>query len=235
MTAGAGPGAGETYLRLMAEAELRRALAYPRYQPPRQPGRGSPVRAAAAMLYPPASRLVQAARAASPGRALPAQVTQSAAGQAASAVLSTVGQRAASAAEAARPAAEAAWSQLAWAMGEVRWRSRRTHSVILRRLPVRPWQHGQRALIGVHHVHQAASALVTAEVVSESVAQAVLAQLTEALAVRAKIDADQETGFAPGWWPGGPVPPLPAGPVRAVPVGAAVPLGPDAAWARPGC
>ena len=227
MTAGAGPGAAETYLRLMAEAELRRALAYPRYQPPRQRASGSPVQAAAAILLPPAARLIRAVRAAGPSRVLLAQLTQSAAGQAASTVLSTVGQRAASAAEAARPAAESAWSQLAWAVGEVRWRSRRARSVILRRLPGRPGQHGQRALIGVHHVRQAASALVAAEAISEAAAQAVLVELTEALAARAKIGADQAAGLAPGWPPGGPVPALPAGPVRAVPVGAAVPLGPD--------
>jgi hypothetical protein len=227
VTAGAGPGAAETYLRLLAEAELRRALAYPRYQPPKQRASRSPVQAAAAILLPPASHLMRAVRAAGPGPGLPAQLTQSAAGQAASTVLSTVGQRAASAAEATRPAAESAWSQLAWAVGEVRWRSRRARSAILRRLPGRPGQHGQRALIGVHHVRQAASALVAAEAISEAAAQAVLVELTEALAVRAKIGADQASGLAPGWPPGGPVPAPPAGPVRAVPVGAAVPLGPD--------
>lgn len=226
MTAGAGPGAAEAYLRLMAEAELRRALAYPRYQPPTQRGPRSPVRAAAAALYPPASRLVRAVRAADPGRVLPGPVTESAAGQAASTVLSTVVQRAVPAVAAARPAAESAWSQLAWAVGEVRWRSRRARSVILRRLPGRPWHHGQQALIGVHHIRQAVSALVTAEAISETAAQSVLVQLTGALAARAKIGDDQ-TGLAPGWPPGGPAPALPAGPVWAVPVGAAVPLGPD--------
>jgi hypothetical protein len=227
VTAGAGPGAAETYLRLMAEAELRRALACPRYQPPRQRVSRSPVQAAAAILVPPASRLMRAVRAGGPGRVLPAQVTQWAAGQAASTVLSTVGQRAASAAEAARPAAESAWSQLAWAMGEIRWRSRRARSVILRRLPGRPRHHGQRALMGVHRVRQAASTLVTAEAISESAAQSVLVQLAEALAARAKIGTDQASGLTPGGWPGGPAPALPAGPVRAVPVGAVVPLGPD--------
>jgi hypothetical protein len=227
VTASADPVAAETYLRLMAEAELRRALAYPRYQPPQQRTSRSLVQAAAAILVPPASRLMRVVRAAGPGRVLPVQVTQSAAGQAASTVLSAVGQRAASAAEAARPAAESAWSQLAWAVGEVRWRSRRARYVILRRRPGRPGQHGQRALIGVHCVRLAASALVTAEAISEAAAQAVLAELTEALAARAKIGADQAAGLAPGWPPAGPAPALPAGPVRAVPVGAAVPLGPD--------
>jgi hypothetical protein len=158
---------------------------------------------------------------------LPAWVTRSAAGQAATAMLAAAGQRAAPAVAAARPTAETAWAYIAWAAGEVRWRSRRAHSVIQRRRPGRPWDRDPPALTGVHHVHQVASALVAAEAISESAAQAVLVQLTEALAARAKIDATQATGLVPGWWPGGPVPALPAGPVRAVPVGTAVPLGPD--------
>jgi hypothetical protein len=210
VAAGAGPGAAETYLRLMAEAELRRALAYPRYQPPRQRGPRSPVQAAAAVLYTPASRLLRAAIG-----LLPAPLTR------------TLGQRAAPAVAAARPAAESAWSRLATAASEVRWRSHRARSVIRRRLPGRPGHHGQQALMGMHHIRQTASALVTAEAISEVTARAVLLELAEALAARAKIGTDQASGLAPGWPPGGPAPPLPAGPVRAVPVGAVVPLGPD--------
>lgn len=230
VTPGAGPGAAETYLRLLAETELRRSLAYPRYQPPEPRGRWSPARAAAAVFSPPAARLSRAVWlvwSARPDRVLPVQVTQSAAGQAASTALGAVGQRAACAAGAARPAAESVLSRLAWAVGEVRWRSHRARWVITRRQPGRPWHHGQQAMIGVHHVDQAASALVTAEAISGATAHAVLAELTGALAARAKIGAEQAAGLGPGWSPGGAAPVLPAGPVRAVPVGLAVPLGPD--------
>jgi len=192
---GAGPGAAETYLRLLAEAELRRSLAYPRYQPPEQRGRWPPARAAAA-ASPSAARLVQAARMRWP----------------------------AAAAAAARLAAGPAWSRLGWATRHVRWRSHR----------VRPRRHHQQALPGVHQVRQAASALVAAEAISETAAQSVLYQLTGALAARAKIAAGPGAGPIAGWWPGGalpgrpgPVPALPAGLIRARPVGAAVPLGPD--------
>ena len=230
VTPGAGPGAAETYLRLLAETELRRSLAYPRYQPPEPRGRWSPARAAAAVFSPPAARLSRAVWlvwSARPDRVLPVQVIQSAAAQAASTALGAVGQRAASAAGAARPAAESVLSRLAWAVGEVRWRSHRARWVITRRRPGRPWHHGQQAMIGVHHVDQAASALVTAEAISGATAHAVLAELTGALAARAKIGAEQAAGLGPGWSPGGAAPVLPAGPVRAVPVGLAVPLGPD--------
>jgi hypothetical protein len=229
VTAGASQGAAETYLRLLAETELRRSLAYPRYQPPEQRGGWWPARAVAAVLSPPAARLARAVRqvrSARPGRVVPVPVTQSAAGQAASAVLSPVAQRAASAVEAARPVAEPVWAQLTWALGEVRWRSHRARSVIMGRLPGRRWHHQPQALTAVHHVREAASALVTAEAISGATAQAVLMELTEALAARAKIGVDQLAGLPPGWSPAGPAPAVPAGPVRAVPVGAAVPLGP---------
>jgi hypothetical protein len=60
VTPGAGPGAAETYLRLLAETELRRSLAYPRYQPPERRGRWPPARAAGAVFSPPAARLSRA-------------------------------------------------------------------------------------------------------------------------------------------------------------------------------
>ena len=46
------PGRAEAYLRMMAEDELRRALAYPRYEPPRPPGLPSAAQSAVRLSRP---------------------------------------------------------------------------------------------------------------------------------------------------------------------------------------
>jgi hypothetical protein len=59
-------GRAETYLRLCAEAELRRALTLPRYEPPAPPGLPAPLRLAAWLARPAASVVAGAARPALP-------------------------------------------------------------------------------------------------------------------------------------------------------------------------
>jgi hypothetical protein len=86
----------------------------------------------------------------------------------------------------------------------------------------------------VGRVAQVASALVAAGTISEATARTVLDSLSDALSLRGKLAARrlyQPPGprwWGPGspWQPGSPPPPLPAGPVRAVPIGSTVPLGP---------
>ena len=64
--AGTGPsrddGRAETYLRLRAEAELRRALTLPRYEPQESPGMPGPLRIAAGLTRPAASAIASVAR-----------------------------------------------------------------------------------------------------------------------------------------------------------------------------
>src|SRR5215470_11338901 len=55
-------GRAETYLRLCAEAELRRALTLPRYEPPAPPGLPAPLRLAAGPVLPLAGRAAEALR-----------------------------------------------------------------------------------------------------------------------------------------------------------------------------
>jgi hypothetical protein len=89
---------------------------------------------------------------------------------------------------------------------------------------------------------QVASALVMAGTISETTARTVLDSLTDALAVRGKLAAGrlyQPPGprwWGPGspWQPGAPPPPLPAGPVRAVPIGSTLPLGPGGSLGQAG-
>lgn len=55
-------GRAETYLRLCAESELRRALTLPRYEPPAPPGLPAPLRLAAGLALPLAERTAEALR-----------------------------------------------------------------------------------------------------------------------------------------------------------------------------
>jgi hypothetical protein len=55
-------GRAETYLRLCAESELRRALTLPRYEPPAPPGLPAPLRLAAGLARPAASVIAGAAQ-----------------------------------------------------------------------------------------------------------------------------------------------------------------------------
>ena len=59
-------GQAETYLRLQAEAELRRALKLPRYDPPDEDGLPGPLRTAVRLARPGASFIASAAAPALP-------------------------------------------------------------------------------------------------------------------------------------------------------------------------
>ncbi len=204
----------ETYLRLMAESELRRALAYPRYRAAAAAG-AAPGGALGGPPFPPA------ARPAAPPGPVRGPALRPAAGVPVAGVpvaggpyrglggpadAGRPGRRAGPVADAARPAGGAA---AAWPATAVS-RSPR---------PRQPW-----AGCG-----QVASALVMAGTISEAAARTVLDSLTDALALRGKLAAGPAVParLAPGRWgpgspwrPGSPPPPLPGGgPVRAVPIG----------------
>jgi hypothetical protein len=203
----------ETYLRLTAESELRRALGDPRHEPP-DPSRPFPaVRSAVRLSGPLLAPLLPPVRTA-------ARVS---------------GPLLASLWPAAHTAASAAGQTTAGRAAEpVLWRALRA------RHAVRPFRAGHGrfaeppAESGRDRVRLVASALVQAGVLGEPAAQAVLDSLTDALAIRGKTTAGG-TYLPPGsatWGPGGrwrpasSPPPLPGGPVRAVPLGATLSLGP---------
>ena len=208
----------EAYLRLMAESELRRALAYPRYQSPGSPGLPPAVRSAVRLSRPLLAPLLppvrSAARLSGPLLASP--------------WLAAPWLTARTAVSAARrtPAGRA--------VEPVLWRTLRAR----RAVRPQPAGHGgfaePLAEAAVGRVGQVASALVMAGTISETAARTVLDSLTDALSLRGKLAASrlyQPPG--PRWWgpgspwrPGNPPPPLPAGPVRAVPIGSRLPLGP---------
>ena len=202
----------EAYLRLLAESELRRALAHPRRQPPGPPGLPPAVRSAVlfsspllAPLFPPAR---SAARVSGP-------------------LLASLWPAARSAASAARQ------TTVGRAAGPVLWRALRA------RHAVRPFLAGRGrfaeppAEAGLDRLRLVASALVRAGVIGEAAAQAALDSLTDALAIRGKLAPallDLPSGspsWGPGsrWQPASSPPPLPGGPVRAVPLGSTLPLG----------
>jgi hypothetical protein len=209
----------ETYLRLLAEAELRRALTLPRYQPPGPPTLPAPVRAARAMLHP-VSRLARMASMAIAARSEPAQVMQTPAGRAAMRSVTVADRKIRAMAATGRPAAGPVLPRIARLTWQIRWRSRRAHRGLLP-----GWRRdGEPAMTLLRQVRQVASALVTVGAISDAVAQSVLQSLTDALLVRAKIDANRAGG---PWWPTSPAPALPAGLVRVAPVGASVLLGLD--------
>jgi hypothetical protein len=203
----------ETHLRLMAESELRRALAYPRQEPPEPsalpPAVRSAVRLSSPLLAPLLPPVRSAARVSGP---LLAPLWPAARTAALAARQTTVGR-------AAEP---------------VLWR------VLRARQAVRPFLAGRdrfvapRADAGLDRVRLVASALVQAGVIGEDVAQATLDSLTDALAIRDKLPLgrlDLPPGSA-SWGPGSrwPLasspPPLPGRPVRAMPLGTTLPLGP---------
>jgi hypothetical protein len=99
----------ETYLRLRAEAELRRALTLPRYDAAEAPGLPEPVRVAAELLGPAASVV---ARAAAPLQPVASRAAES---------LQPLGAEAAEAARALRPGADQAQRRLRPAAAEA-WR-----------------------------------------------------------------------------------------------------------------
>ena len=87
-------GRAETYLRLCAEAELRRPLALPRYEPPAPPGLPAPLRLAAGLARPAASVAVGAARTALPLAERAAEALRPFANQAARTVQPVAGEAA---------------------------------------------------------------------------------------------------------------------------------------------
>ncbi len=217
MTAAA--GRADTYLRLMAEAELRRALSYPPYEPPEPSGLAPAVRSAVRLSSPLLAPLLPPVRSA-------ARVS---------------GPLLASLWPAARSVVLAAWqTPVGRAVEPVLWRTLRARSPGRRGL-TRPLLPGfgrfeePPAEAGLDRVRRAASALVMAGAISEATAQTVIDGLTDALAIRGKLTvARLYRPLSSGWqgprsagWPGNPPPPsLPAGPVQALPIGTALPLGP---------
>jgi hypothetical protein len=213
----------ETYLRLMVEAELRRALTLPRYEPPRPPGPPAPVRAARAMLYP-VSWLARTASTAIAARSGPARAMQSAAGRAAMRSVTMADRKIRAMAATARPATDSVLPRIARLTWQIRWRSRRARRAIRPVLPGRRSAGPPAVMTSVHRVRQVASALVAADTITVTAAESAVQSLTDALLARAKIDESWPEG---PWRPASPAPGRPAGPIRAVPIGASVLLGPD--------
>jgi len=212
MTAAA--GRAEAHLRLLAEDELRRALAYRRCEPAEPSGLPPAVRSAVHLSRPVLAPLLPPLRS----------------------VARVSGPLLASFRPTARTAASAARRTGA---------GRAAEPVLWRALRVRPRVRGPQpgdgrfpdsppAEAGLNRVRWVASALVAADAISEPAAQAVIEDLTDALAVRGKLaERRLRQPPSPRWWgpgspwrPGSPPPPLPAAPVQAVPLGTALPGGP---------
>lgn len=214
----------ETYLRLMAEAEVRRALAYPRYQPPRPPGLPPAVQ--------PAVRLARPVLA-------PLLPPVSAAARRSVRRLGSWWPAARTAASAAQTAASAArHTPVGRAAEPVLWRALRVRQAVQPLLPGRGRPRPHTAEAALDRVRQVATTLVSAGVLGEAAAQEVLQSLMDALVLRGKLRAGTRywpPGPGPGgsWGPGIPWPvgstthPLPAAPVRAIPIGTTLPPGPD--------
>ena len=203
----------ETYLRLMIESELRRALACPRHEPSGPaalpPAVRSAVRLSGPLLAPLLPPVRSAARVSGP-------------------LLASLWPAARTAASAARQ------TTLGQAAQPVLWRALRV------RQAVRPLRAGRGRLAespaeaGLDRVRLVASALVRAGLIGETAAQAMLDQLTDALGIRGQLPPGRlyrPLAFA-SWGPGSRWPPassplpLPRGPVRAVPLGTTLPAGP---------
>ena len=201
----------ETYLRLMTESELRRALASPRHEAPEPSGLPpsvvrSAVRLSSPLLAPLLPPVRSAARVSGPllGSLWPAARTAAAAAR-----QGTAGRTA----------------------GPVLWRALRARQVLRPLLAGRGRFAEPPAQAGLDRVRLVAGALVRAGVVGEDAAQAMLDSLTDALVIRGKLTPGGlywPAGSA-SWGPGShrpsSAPPLPGGPVRAVPLGTALPLG----------
>ncbi len=197
----------EAYLRLMAEAELRRAEACPPYEPPARlpPAAQSAVRLSRPVLAPLLPSVRTATRMSGPLLASlwpAARTTVSAARQ------SPVGR-------AAEP---------------VLWRMLRVRQTVQPLLTGRGRFREPPAEAGLDRVRHIAGTLVSAGAISEAGAQGVLESLMDALVLRGKLGAGRmywPLGGGPwGPRPAGP-PPLTAGPVQAVPIETRLPLGAD--------
>ncbi len=197
----------------MAEAELRRALAYPPYQPPRAPG------------LPPAAR--SAVRLSRPLLA-PLLPPVSAAARMSGSFLASWWPTASTAASAARQ------TPLGRAAEPVLWRALRVRRAVRPLLPGPGRAAPHPAEVALDRVRQVAGTLVSAGVISEAGAGEVLQSLMDALALRGRLSA-RAMYWPPGggpWgprfpWPeAGPARPLAAGSVQAVSIGTTLPLGP---------
>jgi hypothetical protein len=209
MTAAERADTAEIYLRLMAESELRRALACPHDQPP-EPSRHLPaVRSAVRLSSPLLAPLLPPVRTA-------ARVS---------------GPLFASLWPAVRTAASAARQTTVGRTAEpVLWRALRG------RPAVQPFLAGRLAEppaeSGLRRVRLVASALVRAGAIGEAAAQVVVDGLTEALVIRGRLTPGRlylplglpSWGPASGWLPASSPPPLSGGPVRAVSLGTMLPL-----------
>lgn len=203
----------ESHLRLMAEAELRRAVAYPSYEPPEPSGAPGAVRSAVRLSRPALAPLLPPLRSA-------ARVS---------------GPLLASLWPAARTAASAAWQSPAGRVAEpVLWRALRARHAVQPLRPGRDRFPQPPAEVGLQRVRLVASALVAADAISEPRAQTVIEGLADALAIRGKLSGNRlHRPPSPRWWgpgspwqPGSPPPPLPAGPVQTVLIGTALPQEP---------
>jgi hypothetical protein len=225
----------ETYLRLMAESELRRALAYPRYESSGTPGPSSGVRPAVRLSRPLLAPLLPPVRSAARRSGLLLASPWLTSPWLRSPWLRSLRPTARTAVSAARrtPAGRA--------VEPVLWRTLRARPAV-RPQPPRGRLAEPPAEAAVGRVAQVASALVAAGTISEATARTVLDSLSDALSLRGKLAARrlyQPPGlrwWGPGspWQPGAPPPPLPAGPVRAVPIGSTLPLGPGGSLGEAG-
>ncbi len=207
----------ETYLRLMAEAELRRAAAYPRYEPPRPPRLPSAAASAVRLSRPALAPLLPSVRTAA---------------RMSGPLLASLWPAARSTVLAAResPVGRAAEPVL-WRMLRVR---HTVHPLLTGRSRLRP----PPAEAGLDRVRRVAGTLVSAGAISEAGAREVLQSLMDALDARGKLGpgpGHRSVGGGPwgrgyAWSPAGPAAPAPgqplaAGPVQAVPIGSRLPLG----------
>ena len=154
----------------MAEAELRRALAYPRYEPPRAPG------------LPPAAR--SAVRLSRPLLA-PLLPPVSAAARMSGSLLASWWPTARTAASAARQ------TPVGRAAEPVLWRALRVRRAARPLLPGPGRAAPHPAEAALDRVRQVAGTLVSAGVISEAGAREVLQSLVDALALRGRLSASK--------------------------------------------
>ena len=245
-------GQGETYLRLRAEAELRRALTLPRVDPPDEDGLPGPLRAAVDLVRPGAALIASAARPAMPLARRAAEALQplsDAAAHRLQPLAEEAARRAqpiaAGAAHRLQPIAEQAvrtvqplgWravealqtlgAQTADAVLSLRRRAARAVSFLPGDRPGIATRREPSADEGVQRLRTVASALVQAGAIESATADSVLAGLETALLARSRIN--------PHWlWRRdmlarrGQQPAVaPAGLYRAVPVGITIAAAPD--------
>jgi hypothetical protein len=207
-------GRAETYLRLRAEAELRRALALPRYEPPAPQPLPAPLRLAAGLARPAASVIASAAGPVLPLAARAAGALRPLAGNAAGA-LRPLGDRAArtvqpvadQAARRLQPLAREtagrlqplAWQaaerlQTLWFLAphtlrEWRWRAAGALATVPHaRAGPAAEPTAPAAEEGLRRLKTVASALTQAGAIDRGTADSILYELETALSVRSRVD-----------------------------------------------